>query len=96
VTRKTGRDRGQSRKISVTEIELLKFTKQNLKLGGCGISFRIRKVCLAYAQDLRDQEEKDSRWCVAVAKLIKDARFNSGDYDLLRSSLDQLQEVRVC
>jgi hypothetical protein len=32
---------------------------------------------------------------VAVAKLIKDARFNSRDYDLLRSSLDELQEVRV-
>jgi hypothetical protein len=59
------------------------------------LSRKLFNILIWYAQDLRDQEEKDGRWCVAVAKLIKDARFNSRDYDLLRSSLDELQEVRV-
>jgi len=44
---------------------------------------------------MRDKEDKDGRWCVAVANLVKDAKFHSKDYDLLRASLDELQEVRI-
>ena len=44
---------------------------------------------------MRDKEDKDGRWCVSVAHLVKDAKFHSKDYDLLRASLDELQEVRV-
>ena len=59
------------------------------------LSRKLFNILIWYAQDMRHQEDKDGRWCISVAQLIKDSRFNSRDYSLLRSSLDELQEVRV-
>lgn len=59
------------------------------------LSRKLFNILIWYAQDLRDKEDKDGRWCVSVANLVKDAKFNSKDYDLVRASLDELQEVRV-
>lgn len=59
------------------------------------LSRKIFNVLIWHAQELRKQEDAQGRWSLAVAKLIKDARFRSKDYDLLRSALDELQEVRV-
>lgn len=59
------------------------------------LSRKLFNILIWYAQDLRDKEDKDGRWCVSVAHLVKDAKFHSKDYDLLRASLDELQEVRV-
>jgi len=59
------------------------------------LSRKLFNILIWHAQDMRDQEDEDGRWCVTVAQLIKDAKFKSKDYDLLRASLDELQEVRV-
>ena len=59
------------------------------------IARKMFNILIWYAQDMRGKEDADGRWCVPVASLIKDARFNSNNYDLLRSCLDELQEVRV-
>lgn len=56
---------------------------------------KILNLLVWHAQDQRGQEDEDGRWCVPIAQIIKDARFNSRDYDLLRESLDELQQVRV-
>ena len=55
------------------------------------LSRKLFNILIWYAQDLRDKEDKDGRWCVSVAHLVKDAKFHSKDYDLLRDSLDELQ-----
>jgi hypothetical protein len=59
------------------------------------LSRKILNVLIWHAQEMRHEEDEHGRWSMAVAQLIKDARFNSRDYDLLRSALDELQEVRV-
>lgn len=59
------------------------------------LSRKFLNVLIWHAQDLRDQEDDHGRWKLPVAKLIKNANFQSRDYELLRSALDELQETRV-
>jgi hypothetical protein len=59
------------------------------------LSRKILNVLIWDAQEHKFKEDEQGRWCIAVAKLIKNAKFNSRDYDLLRAALDELQEVRV-
>jgi hypothetical protein len=58
------------------------------------LSRKIFNVLIWHAQEQRNKEE-GGRWDVSVSQLIKDAKFNSKDYDLLRKALDELQDVRV-
>lgn len=59
------------------------------------VSRKILNVLLYYAQTMRDKEDEDGRWCVPVSSLVKDIKFGSRNYDLLRASLDELQNVKV-
>lgn len=59
------------------------------------LSRKFLNVLIWHAQDQRDQEDDHGRWKLPVAKLIKNANFQSRDYELLRSALDELQETRV-
>lgn len=59
------------------------------------LSRKFLNVLIWHAQDQRDQEDDHGRWTLPVAKLIKNANFQSRDYELLRSALDELQETRV-
>jgi hypothetical protein len=59
------------------------------------LSRKMLNVLVWYAQEMKNQEDEHGRWSLPVAQLIKDARFNSRDYDLLRQALDELQDVRV-
>jgi len=67
-----------------------------VKSGGLSLlSRKFMNVLIWHAQDLRDQEDEHGRWSLPVSKLIRNANFQSRDYDLLRSALDELQETRV-
>ena len=59
------------------------------------LSRKLINVFLYYAQRMRGQEDGEGKYWVEVAKIIKDAKFNSRDYDLLRESLDELQSVKI-
>ena len=59
------------------------------------LSRKFLNVLIWYAQEMRHQEDEHGRWNLPVAKLIKDAKFASRDYELMRSALDELQDVRV-
>lgn len=58
------------------------------------LSRKLFNVLIWHAQEMRTKEQ-DGRWEISVSQLIKDAKFKSKDYDLLRQSLDELQDVRV-
>ena len=88
--------------VEKSELDTRIIRKNNIEIGykikSGSLSLLSRKlfnVLIFYAQDLRHQEDKDGRWCVQVSKLVKDAVMHSKDYDLLRASLDELQDVRV-
>lgn len=59
------------------------------------LSRKLINVLLYYAQRMRGQEDAEGKYWVEVSKIIKDAKFNSRDYDLLRESLDELQSVKI-
>lgn len=59
------------------------------------VARKMLNVLVWHAQEMRDEEDEHGRWGMPVAKLIKDAKFNSRNYDLLREALDELQEVRI-
>ncbi|MEN3374622.1 replication initiation protein [Dechloromonas sp. ZS-1] len=59
------------------------------------LSRKMINVLLYYAQRMRGQEDAEGKYWVEVSKIVKDAKFNSRDYDLLRESLDELQSVKI-
>lgn len=59
------------------------------------LSRKLINVLLYYAQRMRGEEDKEGKYWVDVAKIVKDAKFNSRDYELLRESLDELQSVKI-
>jgi hypothetical protein len=59
------------------------------------LSRKFLNVLIWYAQEMRDKEDESGRWNLPVAQLLKDAKFASRDYYLMRDALDELQEVRV-
>jgi hypothetical protein len=59
------------------------------------LSRKLINVLLYYAQRMRGEEDREGKFWVEVPKIIKDAKFNSRDYELLRDSLDELQSVRI-
>lgn len=59
------------------------------------LSRKMINVLLYYAQRMRGQEDAEGKYWVEVSKIVKDAKFNSRDYELLRESLDELQSVRI-
>ena len=59
------------------------------------LSRKLFNVLIWYAQEMRGQEDESGRYCVPVAQIIKDAKSKSNNYDVLRDSLDELQDVRV-
>ena len=59
------------------------------------LSRKMINVLLYYAQRMRGQEDAEGKYWVEVSKIVKDAKFNSRDYELLRESLDELQSVKI-
>lgn len=59
------------------------------------LSRKLINVLLYYAQRMRGEEDNEGKYWVEVSKIIKDAKFNSRDYELLRESLDELQSVKI-
>ena len=59
------------------------------------LSRKLVNILLYYAQRLRGTEDAEGKFWVDGPQVIKDAKFNSRDYDLLRESLDELQSVRI-
>ncbi len=59
------------------------------------LSRKLINVLLYYAQRMRGEEDSEGKYWVDVAKIVKDAKFNSRDYELLRESLDELQSVKI-
>jgi hypothetical protein len=59
------------------------------------LSRKLINVLLYYAQRMRGEEDAEGKFWVEVTKIIKDAKFNSRDYELLRDSLDELQSVKI-
>lgn len=59
------------------------------------LSRKLINVLLYYAQRMRGQEDNEGKYWVEVSKIVKDAKFNSRDYELLRESLDELQSVKI-
>ena len=59
------------------------------------LSRKLINVLLYYAQRMKGEEDAEGKYWVDVAKIVKDAKFNSRDYDLLRESLDELQSVKI-
>ena len=59
------------------------------------LSRKLINVLLYYAQRMRGTEDAEGKYWVEVAKIVKDAKFNSRDYELLRESLDELQSVKI-
>jgi len=59
------------------------------------LSRKLVNILLYYAQHMRGQEDASGKYWVEGPRIIKDAKFNSRDYDLLRDSLDELQSVRI-
>ena len=59
------------------------------------LSRKLVNVLLYYAQRMQGDEDAEGKYWVDVAKIIKDAKFNSRDYELLRESLDELQSVKI-
>ena len=59
------------------------------------LSRKLINVLLYYAQRMRGEEDREGKYWVDVAKIVKDAKFNSRDYELLRESLDELQSVKI-
>ncbi len=59
------------------------------------LSRKMINVLLYYAQRMRGEEDAEGKYWVDVAKIVKDAKFNSRDYELLRESLDELQSVKI-
>lgn len=59
------------------------------------LSRKLINVLLYYAQRMRGEEDSEGKYWVEVSKIIKDAKFNSRDYELLRESLDELQSVKI-
>ena len=59
------------------------------------LSRKLINVLLYYAQRMRGEEDAEGKYWIEVSKIIKDAKFNSRDYDLLRESLDELQSVKI-
>lgn len=56
---------------------------------------KLVNILLYYAQHMRGQEDEEGKFWVDAQQLIKDAKFRSRDYDLLRGALDELQSVRI-
>lgn len=59
------------------------------------LSRKMLNVLVWHAQEMRHEEDADGRWALPVATLIANVKFHSNNYDLLRSALDELQDVRV-
>jgi hypothetical protein len=59
------------------------------------LSRKLINVLLYYAQRMRGEEDNEGKYWVEVSKIVKDAKFNSRDYELLRESLDELQSVKI-
>ena len=59
------------------------------------LSRKLVNVLLYYAQRMRGNEDSEGKYWVEVSKIVKDAKFNSRDYELLRESLDELQSVKI-
>lgn len=59
------------------------------------LSRKLINVLLYYAQRMRGEEDAEGKYWVEVSKIVKDAKFNSRDYELLRESLDELQSVKI-
>lgn len=59
------------------------------------LSRKLINVLLYYAQRMRGEEDNEGKYWVEVSKIVKDAKFNSRDYDLLRESMDELQSVKI-
>lgn len=59
------------------------------------LSRKMINVLLYYAQRMRGEEDAEGKYWVEVSKIVKDAKFNSRDYELLRESLDELQSVKI-
>ena len=59
------------------------------------LSRKLINVLLYYAQRMRGEEDNEGKYWVEVSKIVKDAKFNSRDYELLRESLDALDQAPV-
>jgi hypothetical protein len=59
------------------------------------LSRKLINILLYYAQRLKGTEDAEGKYWVDGPQVIKDAKFNSRDYELLRESLDELQSVRI-
>ena len=59
------------------------------------LSRKLINVLLYYAQRMRGEEDNEGKYWIEVSKIVKDAKFNSRDYELLRESLDELQSVKI-
>lgn len=83
-------DRGREVRKHNTEIGY-KVQSGHLSL----LSRKLINVLLYYAQRMRGEEDNEGKYWVEVSKIVKDAKFNSRDYELLRESLDELQSVKI-
>lgn len=89
--------------IQIVEVEDNRIVRKNnsdigLKVKSGRLSLLARKISVAlvwYAQDMRDQEDRDGRWCIPVASLMRDVKFNSHAYELFRQAMSELQSVKL-
>jgi hypothetical protein len=89
--------------VQIIEMEGGRIVRKNnqdigLKVKSGRLSLLARKISVAlvwYAQDLRDQEDQDGRWCIPVAGLMRDVKFNSHAYELFRQAMSELQSVKL-